>query len=323
MRPPVDRLRRLLALISIVAAMAACSPAPSPASPSATLGVASAPPVTGPQASPVETVAQAAGLKLVAVFDRTEVEAGGTITVALSIQNTRATDVVFEEPCDTATLTVGLLVPGEPVGREWDGIAAAFKTYALENSMGSPMESSIRTPLPITAKMLPCHAPKAQSATGQAVAIIEAGTTYQTVLTWTADIVRDVPASPGSGPFSIEIRYDLEPAAGGMVSFQTLEASGTITILEGAPGAISAGRALDAVLGDPKFANWLAKQPQNSWVNANLFLQPRAFAADPLPEVPYWDVELYREPRNWAVMFVDAASGEVLHRIICEIPCDR
>ena len=91
----------------------------------------------------------------------------------------------------------------------------------------------------------------------------------------------------------------------------------------GAPGAISAGRALDAALGDPPFAAWLVKQPRNSWVNANLFLQPRAFAAAPLPEVPYWDVELYREPRNWAVLLVDAASGEVLHRSFCDIPCDR
>ena len=268
------------------------------------------------------TVAEAAGLKLVAVFDRLEVEAGDTVTVALSIENTRATDVVFEEPCAIDTLTVDLLVPVEPVGREWDGIAAAFKTYALENSMGSPMESSIRTPFPTSAKMLPCHAPKAELATRQAMAIIEAGTTYETVLTWTAEIVNDVPATPGSAPFSLKVRYDVESAAGAMVSFETLEVSGTITVLDGAPGAISAGRALDAALGDPPFATWLAKQPPKSWENANLFLQPRAFAA-PLPEVPYWDVELYREPRNWAGLFIDAASGEVLHRIFCDIPCDR
>jgi hypothetical protein len=267
--------------------------------------------------------AEAAGLKLVAVFDRVEVEAGGTVTVALSIENSRATDVVFEEPCAIETLTVDLLEPVEPVGRHWDGIAAAFKAYALENSMGSPMESSIRTPLATTAKMLPCHAPKAEVATAQAAATIEAGTTYETVLTWKAEIVRDVPATPGAAPFSIKIRYDLESAAGGMVSFQTLEASGTITVLDGASGAISAGQALDAALGDPRFARWLAKQPRKSWANANLFLQPRAFNAAPLPEVPYWDVELYREPRNWAGLFVDAASGEVLHRIFCDIPCDR
>ena len=180
------------------------------------------------------TVAEAAGLKLVAMFDRVEVEAGGTVTVDLSIQNTRATDVVFEEPCAIETLTVDLLVPVEPVGREWDGIAAAFKTYALENSTGSPMESSIRTPLPTAAKMLPCHAPNAEVATGQAMAIIEAGMTYETVLTWTAEIVSDVPATPGAAPFSIKVRYDLESAAGGMVSFETLQANGTITVVDGA-----------------------------------------------------------------------------------------
>ena len=57
--------------------------------------------------------------------------------------------------------------------------------------------------------------------------------------------------------------------------------------------------------------------------NANLFLQGRAFGVDVLPEVPYWDVELYREPRNWAVLYIDAMSGDVLRRNFCNIPCDR
>ena len=118
---------------------------------------------SGPAASPITQVAERGGLKLVAEFDRLEVEAGGTVTVALSIANTRATDVVFDEPCDTQGMTVDVRAPAEPIGREWDGLAAAFKTYALETSSGSPMESSIRGPVPTVVRSEPCHATESEA----------------------------------------------------------------------------------------------------------------------------------------------------------------
>jgi len=251
-----------------------------------------------------------------------EVEAGGTVTIALSIENTRPTDVVFDEPCNTQAMTVEAGAPVEPVGRDWDGIAATFKTYALEASAGTPIESSIREPLRTAAKAGPCHAPESGLGVGGGLKLIEAGTTYETVLTWPAEIVPDVPAVPGPAPFEIAVNFDHKEAGNGLFTVETLEATGTITVLEGAPSAISAGQALDAALGDPEFAAWLAQQPKDAWVNTNLFLQGRAFAAG-LPEVPYWDVELYREPRNWAVLLIDAMSGEVLRRDFCDIPCDR
>jgi hypothetical protein len=275
-----------------------------------------------PQPSLVTTVKETDGLKLVAAFDRLKVEAGGTVTVALSIENTRSTDVVFDEPCNTQAMTVEVRAPVEPIGRDWDGIAAAFKTYALEQSAGSPIESSIREPLRTIAKSGPCHAPESGLGVGGTLKLIEAGTTYENVLTWQADIVRDVPAVPGSAPFSITVQFDHEEAGNGLFTIETLEATGTITVLDGAPSALSAGHALDAALGDPEFAAWLEQQPKDAWVNANLFLQGRAFAAG-LPEVPYWNVELYREPRNWAGLFIDAMSGEVIRRNFCNIPCDR
>lgn len=276
-----------------------------------------------PRASPVTTVAEAAGLKLVATFDRMEVAAGGTVTVALSIENTRSTDVVFEEPCETEAMTVELRVPVEPIGREWDGIAAAFKTFALEESTGSPIESSIRAPVRTTAAMQSCHAVKtAISGTGVPTTIIGAGATYETVLTWTAEIVRGVPALTGSAPYSIKVLYDLE-STGQLIKAETLGVTGSITVMDGARSAISAGEALDAALADPQFIAWLDQHPQAAWVNANLFLQPAAVGVDQLPAVPYWDIELYREPRNWALLYVDVQSGEVLGRTFCDIPCDR
>ncbi len=277
----------------------------------------------GPVASPVTTATELAGLRMVAAFDRLEVEAGGTVTVALSIENTRATDVVFDEPCSIQTMTVEVRAPIEPIGRDWDGIAAAFKTYALEASGGTPIESSIREPLETVAKALPCHAPEGGLGVGGGLRLIEAGTTYETELTWTAEIVPDVPAVPGPAPFSIKVQFDHKEAANGLFTIETLEVTDTIEVLDGAPSAISAGQALDAALGDRQFVDWLEQQPKDAWGNANLFLQGRAFGVDVLPEVPYWDVELYREPRNWAVLYIDAMSGDVLRRNFCNIPCDR
>lgn len=279
---------------------------------------------SGPAASPITKVAEADGLKLVAMFERVEVEPGGSVTVGLRIENTRSTDVVFEEPCHPESMTVEVHEPVEPIGREWDGIAAAFKTYVLETSSGSPMESSIRERRQTGVFAQPCHAPSAPGGGDGLVptTIIPAGTTYETFLTWTAEIVPGVPALPGVAPFAIRVAHDHVAEGGGMTA-PTVGTSGAILVLDGgAPTAISAGQALDAALGDRQFAAWLEQQPRDAWVNANLFLQPRGFA-EGFPEVPYWDLELYREPRNWAVLYIDAMTGEVLRRNFCDIPCDR
>ena len=323
MRPPI--LAVAVAIV-LTACGSATSPAPSSgrASPSSGDASPSKQPVAGsPSASPT-TVVTDVGLTLTTTFDRLDVAAGGTVTVALSIENARPTDVVFAEPCGADAMTVIVRAPVEPIGRDWDGIAAAFKTYALRKGAGSPIELSTRTGVRTAASSTPCHAQAgAANGDGLPTTIIPKGTTYETVLTWTAEIVPGVPAVPGAAPFSIAVLHDQRLAGMGMIHAETLQATGTITIGDGARRAVSAGQALDAVLADAAFAKWLAKQPRSSWENANLFIQPAAAGVDVLPAVPYWDVELYREPRNWAIVYVDAHSGEVLRRSFCNIPCDR
>jgi hypothetical protein len=266
--------------------------------------------------------AEGRGLRLVAAFDRVEVEPGGAITVSLRLENGRDTDVVFEEPCEGPVMNVALRVPVEPVGRDHAGIAAAFKTYALEQGMGSPMESSIREPLPVPATSEPCHAPGRGPIGALPSTVIPARTAYETVLTWRAEIVAGVPAIAGPAPFTIRVLYDHVGLAGGMTHAETLAVSGSVKVLDGAASAVSAGQAVDAVIADAAFAAWLAKQPPRAWANANLFLQPAANAR-PLPDVPYWDVELFREPRNWAIAYVDARTGALLNVTFCDVPCDR
>ena len=306
-------MKLLLSLTVVIACLVACGPVP----PSAALLKSVVP------AAASTLVAEAAGLRLTAELDRVAVDPGGEVTVQLSLHNTRPGDVVFEEPCDTQAMVVEVPNPVEPIGREWDGIAGSFKSYALEESQGTPIESSIRTPLRTVAKARPCHA----ATHGEGVATlgtIPSGDTYETTLTWSADYVRDLPAGPGEVPFSIEVRYDVMEAGNGMFTAETIALDGTITILQGGPAPISAGQAVDAALADEAFAAWLAEQPASSWENANLFLQPGGVKTGPaIPEVPYWDVELYRAPRNWAVVLVDAATGDILKRDFCAEPCNR
>jgi hypothetical protein len=145
---------------------------------------------------------------------------------------------------------------------------------------------------------------------------------YETDLAWTASLVRDLPSMPGSMRFSIVIQHDLQQAGNGYES-KPLEVDGAIVVLPGGPAPISAGQALDAAIRDKSFASWLGKHPRRTWVNANLFLQPGAIGVKSMPSVPYWDVELFAEPRSWVILTVDAATGHVLTRAVCNVPCDR
>jgi hypothetical protein len=314
-------MKHLLPLVATIVLCVACSSA----APSVDPGGADA---SGSTAAPSPSAAitfgaETNGLKLVASFDRLTVEAGGDVTVQLKLQNTRSEDVSFSEPCEhSRAMIVELPNPVEPIGAEWKGIAGAFKTYALDRSTGTPIESSIRTPLETMAKGSRCHAPT-QGEPGFETHLIPAGDTYKSTLTWSANLVKDLPAGPGEMPFSIEVRHDIEAVGGGMYKAETLAVDGTIRILPGGPTAVTAGEALDAALGDPEFAAWLSKQPQKSWDGANLFLQPGAVGVEVLPAVPYWSVELFRAPRNWAILSVDAREGTVLKKMFCDIPCDR
>lgn len=305
-------MKCLLRLTAVIPCLVACSPTPPSAAPLNSVVPAPA----------TALVTEADGLWLTATLDRLVVEPGGDVTVALSLRNTRAQGVAFAEPCDTDAMIVEVPVPLEPTGLEWDGIAGIFKSYALEQSAGTPIESSIRRPLRTVADALPCHAP-AGGDPGQIVDMIAAGDTYETTLRWSAELVPGLEAGPGEMPFSIQVLHDIEAGGGGLLKAETLAVDGTITVLPGGPAAITPGQAIDAALADPAFTAWLSKQPRESWANANLYLQPGARGVDVLPAVPYWAVELFREPRNWAIVYVDARNASLLRSMYCDQPCDR
>lgn len=317
-------MKRLLPLVATVVLSVACSSAaPSVVPGGSTASGASASATVPSPSAAIAFTAEHDGLVLVAAFDRLIVEPGGDVTVQLSLHNTRSEEVSFSEPCGQSdAMVVEVPNPVEPIGREWDGIAGVFKAYALGQSTGTPIESSIRTPLKTVAKGSRCHARTDGDPTFE-YQTIPAGETYESTLTWSAELVKDLPAGPGDTHFSIQVRHDIEAAGGGMYKAETLAVSGAITVLPGGAKVVTAGEALDAALDDPDFSAWLSKQPRKSWENANLYLQPGAVGVDVLPTVPFWSVELFRAPRNWAIYYVDASKSTILKPMFCDIPCDR
>jgi hypothetical protein len=314
---------RMFAILLIVSAfVAGCSrldSAATPASAQATESLAQAAESPSPTTS---FAAEDAGLRLVATLDKAQVEPGGKVTASLVLTNDRSTPVTFVKPCGLNTMTVQLPTPLEPAGETWSGTKGVFKEYALTESQGTPMESSIRNPLSTTVRAAPCDPPGAADFM-LGTATVAPGATYRTDLVWTASFVRDLPSTAGSFPFSIAIQHDLKAVNNGMYEAKTLELGGTITVLPGGPIPVSAGQALDAAIRDKLFATWLAKHPRKTWANTNLFLQPGAIGVKVLPSVPYWDVELYAEPRSWVYLTVDASKAKILTHAVCNVPCSR
>jgi hypothetical protein len=157
-------------------------------------------------------------------------------------------------------------------------------------------------------------------------------------LTWSAMLVDGVPAPPGEVPFAVVASYDPigeppsyppdheGPPAMWSPVYQQLTVTGTIEIVGEVREVLSAGQAVDAMLSDTEFLNWLATQPSSAWSVVNVFLQNPGMGQGIVPAGPSWEIDVFREidvPRNWAIGFVDAYSGRLLNVEYCNDPCDR
>jgi hypothetical protein len=90
---------------------------------------------------------------------------------------------------------------------------------------------------------------------------------------------------------------------------------------------VSASEALDVVIGVPKFSTWLKGRPETSWSAVSIFPQyigPED--AGIVPSGPSWEIDVIREEdgvRDWAIGFVDPATGNLRSLSFCNDPCDR
>ena len=305
---------------------------PSQSSESVSPPAETAAPWPAAQASSSPLAASDAGLSLAVTVSSSDVAPGGDVTIDVTVRNDRSVAVTIGPGyCGAlATMYAELPVPLDPTGQDWNGIEGRFKEYALTQGLregGAPMSQ----PGWVYANANPCKDESPDT-------VLEPGDTLTDSMTWSALLVTGVPALPGEVPFTVSISYD--PTGGppsyppdykgpyGMLTplYQQLTVPGTIRIAGDAPAVLSAGQAIDAMLSNQRFTNWLSRQPAKTWSNANVFLQPPGMAQGIVPVGPTWDVELFREvgvPRNWAIGYVDAFSGKVLNLTFCNAPCSR
>ena len=274
-------------------------------------------------------MAEADGYTLTVTADRNELAPGDTVTFTATFHN--GTD----KPIDVAgsACSVGIYglvhvaLPTTPDGKAWTGIRQTFKHYALTEALG-PGGPPALDPVVVS---LP-HGDCGQSALSTELG---PGTSVSRTMAWKAEIVAGVDALAGSVPFEVSVGYDQQNGppsyppdySGPMISwspmFKQLLVRGAIHVVGEGAALKGPGEIIDAVLADRKFSAWLAKQPATSWSNANLFLESSRRAEGIVPKGPAWELDLFREPRNWAIAFVDPFDAKLLSVTYCNIPCDR
>ncbi len=307
MRPPL--LRAAATILLAGALVGACS-APLPPSLAPPPDAARSPEASASAASgPVPLQAHAADVSLTVGLDRAVVEPGGTLAIVLTVANGRTTPLELLPPCDGAAV-VRAAVPSVPDGLDWPELPGAFKTYVLEQGL-APGGVPAFEPLDLPARGRSC----------EATAVLAPGDTYEARLTWNAEYVADVPLIPDDYPLTVTLGYD-PVRGGGLTRVEQLVLDTTITVAGDGPTLLTAGQAIDVVLADPRFAAWLQRQPMASWANANIFLEG-GVGQGIVPPVAHWDIELFREPRNWAIAYVDPIGGGLISIHYCDQPCDR
>ena len=320
-------MRTLALTIALLIAVGCASPTPQPTDPTLPSAAATDPADAEPGRPIVGTQD---GLTVSARFNRGSVEPGGTITIDVTVRNGRSTPaIVAIGTCGgPATLFAEVAVPWEPKGMNWDGIAGEFKQYALTQGFGGGGVPANQDLL-VEAKGETCPLDPGE------VRLLP-GETNGKRLIWTAAIVDGVPALPGPVPVHVRLSYDrpdplptpdCNPICGSrLIPWKSLSVDGAVRVEGVGPRIVTAGEALDAMLSDQQFAAWLPLQPSRTWSIANLFLQSSPRAGGIVPAGATWEIDLFREmgvPRNWAIGFVDAFTGELRNLTFCNNPCDR
>jgi hypothetical protein len=322
------------ALMLVGTLIAGCTVAPGADDPASSASAATAPGGSaGANASATEPMslhAEADGYTLDVTADRTSLKPGETVNLAATFTNGTTSPIDYSgSPCSAISGNTKVALPAEPEGRSWTGIRQAFKTYALTNGFG-PGGVPALDPVSIPMETPACDGPWESELAG--------GDSVSRPLRWTADIVPGIGALPGKVPFTIAVGYDRQngppsypPDYQGIRGswfpmYKQLTLQGTFQVVGNGKPVISAGQAVDAVLGDRTFSRWLAQRPARTWSNANLFLGSSPKAERIIPKGPWWDVELFREvgvPRNWAIAYVDPFDAHIISVNYCDIPCDR
>jgi hypothetical protein len=277
-------------------------------------------------------VAEADGYSLTVTPDRPTLAPGETVEFTATFHNgtTRPIDVAGPACGGGTTGYVSVALPMQPTGKKWTGIRQTFKDYVLGQGYG-PGGVPALDPLQINISGRQCGDWAISSELG-------AGESVTSSMSWKAEIVAGVDPLTGPVPFKISVGYDQQNAppsrspndTGPMASwspiFKSLQVKGQLEIVGEGRALKGPGEAIDALLSNKKFANWLGKRPSRTWSNANLFLVSWSRREGIMPKGPAWEIDLFREmgvPRHWAIAFVDPFDASLISVTYCNIPCDR
>lgn len=251
------------------------------------------------------------GLQLSIDLDSNVIEPGGTLVVTATVHNGRKVPVTYPGLYGLR-MQIYLPLPLEPIGKQWPGTEGEFKFLALggDEERGSSQES---VPFDQNPDGYDPFANPLDNAT------LVSGQTLTAKFTWKAEFAPGLPAEPGKVSLRVAFQHDVAvfpaPQASSEGDLPFLMRGEDFEIAGTRPPMLSRGQAVDAALSNVEYDAWLREQPESTWTNVNLYLDPDRG----------WAVELVRRApsdptRSVGFAYVDAHTGTVsLH--ICRAPC--
>lgn len=257
------------------------------------------------------------------VLSSRDASATTSAVISATVTNVSSRAITYQSSGCGLPVTVQLEVPvpNGSAGVAQTRLASVFKQYVLSQGLGPrglPALEPVAEPFGPTCPKVPTDL------------ILNPGQSTSGSATWTKDFTPDVPVAPGQLTATITFNYDplpipkpatVSPSSGAdglrppppMVVEQYRQLTTALGVVivgdTSVAPAISASEAVDAALRDPSFSAWLLQQPQASWINANLYLDTRG-----------WHVELFVQPRAFALVVLDPTDGTIRSVQVCAAP---
>lgn len=261
--------------------------------------------------------AQAGDLQMRVTSTASKVAAGSELELAVTIQNNGSSAIaVASWECGATVAVEADLAAPSTQGRSLDDpLDAELRAFALPAREAAEDGPGVFTRPP------ECVLPEDQRAIGDQE--LGAGDELHTIISWRAELVDGVPAASGDVPLTVRVAY--REAGQEEAPYLPLVVTTVVTVTDGERGPISAVQALDAVISDKGFSDWLRAAPSATWTSANVFLQNLGPGDNGIvPDGPSWEVDLFRNVdgvRQSAISFVDPATGELRSVNLCTRDC--
>jgi len=232
------------------------------------LGACSGPPGTtdGPPAiEPAEATATGNDVGVTLDVDRATVPAGGDVVATVTVRNVAPGVVTWQgggcELQGEFTVTPSKTMAAPPIGHVWDGDKNVIKQLAL------PDAYAIRGPVPPEF----AHVDVAFGCTADLrYNDLKPGETVDATIVWVATTAAGSPAPAGDYEIAVGFPYvgrDLgDPALNiaGLPDAKPITARLVVSVVD-QPAVPSASEAMDAILGDAAFTDWLTEHRRDSW----------------------------------------------------------